>query len=70
MTLSPEDRGSLARAKALLENPGAAATVTNLIGMPIERALALLPERWCRRGQRRHAEGARDGAEGGAADAG
>ena len=46
MTLSPRDRASLARAKALLENPGAAATVTNLIGMPIERALALLPERW------------------------
>ena len=46
MTLSPGDRASLARAKALLENPGAAATVTNLIGMPIERALALLPERW------------------------
>jgi len=46
MTLSPRDQVSLARAKALLENPGAAATVTNLIGMPIERAMALLPERW------------------------
>ena len=46
MTLSPRDRASLARAKALLEHPGTAATVTNLIGMPIERALALLPEKW------------------------
>ena len=46
MTLSAADRDALARAKALLENPGVAAKVTDLIGMPIERALKLLPATW------------------------
>jgi hypothetical protein len=46
MTLSAADREALVRAKALLENPGVAAKVTDLVGMPIERALKLLPAKW------------------------
>jgi hypothetical protein len=36
----------LKRAKQLLENPGVAAKITNLIGTPIEKGFALLPENW------------------------
>ncbi len=46
MRLSAEDEEALRYAKALLENPGLAAKITGLIGMPIEKALRLLPERW------------------------
>ncbi len=46
MTLSDEDQGALRYAKALLENPGLAAKITGLIGMPIEKALQLLPGKW------------------------
>ena len=46
MTLSNEDQEALRYAKALLENPGLAAKITGLIGMPIEKALKLLPEKW------------------------
>ena len=46
MTLSYEDQEALRYAKALLENPGLAAKITGLIGMPIEKALKLLPEKW------------------------
>jgi hypothetical protein len=46
VTLSSEDREALRRAKALLENPGWAAKITGVIGMPIEKALALLPDTW------------------------
>jgi hypothetical protein len=46
VSLSTEDRDALACAKALLENPGLAAKVTGLIGMPIEKAFRLLPARW------------------------
>lgn len=46
MTLTAEDRDALAYAIALLENPGLAAKVTGLIGMPIEKAFGLLPARW------------------------
>ena len=48
MTLSDEDQEALRYAKALLENPGLAAKITGLIGMPIEKALKLLPEKWAR----------------------
>ena len=41
--LSYEDQEALRYAKALLENPGLAAKITGLIGMPIEKALQLLP---------------------------
>lgn len=46
MKLSYEDQEALRYAKALLENPGLAAKITGLIGMPIEKALQLLPEKW------------------------
>jgi hypothetical protein len=36
----------LQRAKALLENPGVAAKLASALGSPIERGLALLPDRW------------------------
>jgi len=44
--LSYEDLEALRYAKALLENPGLAAKITGLIGMPIEKALTLLPGKW------------------------
>ena len=44
--LSYEDQEALRYAKALLENPGLAAKITGLIGMPIEKALKLLPDKW------------------------
>lgn len=46
MTLTAEDAAALAHAKQLLENPGLAAKLTGLIGMPIDKALRLLPDRW------------------------
>jgi hypothetical protein len=46
VTLSHEDQEALQYAKALLENPGLAAKITGLIGMPVEKALKLLPEKW------------------------
>lgn len=46
MTLSYEDQEALRYAKALLENPSLATKITGLIGMPIEKALKLLPEKW------------------------
>ena len=48
MKLSDEDQEALRYAKALLENPGLAAKITGLIGMPIEKALKLLPEKWAK----------------------
>jgi hypothetical protein len=43
---SEQDRKELQVAKNLLENPGVAAKVTNFIGSPIEKGLALLPDSW------------------------
>ncbi len=40
------DQQDLVRAKQLLENPGLAARITNLIGSPIERGLEMLPKNW------------------------
>lgn len=40
------DRKELQSAKNILENPGVAAKVINLIGTPIEKGLGLLPENW------------------------
>lgn len=40
------DRKDLQSAKNLLENPGVAAKVTNLIGTPIEKSFGLLPDNW------------------------
>ena len=39
------DRQALQEAKAILENPGLAARLVNLLGTPIERGLKLLPDR-------------------------
>jgi len=46
MTLSDEDRADLLYAKTLLEYPSLAARITNLVGMPIEKAFSLLPAKW------------------------
>ena len=44
--LSDTDLHELQLARSLLENPGIAAKITNVIGTPIEKALRLLPENW------------------------
>jgi hypothetical protein len=44
--LSIEDLEALAYAKELLENPGLAAKVANLIGRPVEQAVQQLPRKW------------------------
>ena len=41
-----QDIESLKYAKELLENPGLAARLTNVIGMPFEKAFDYLPEQW------------------------
>jgi len=46
MRLSKEDRESLSYAKNLLENPGLAARLTNMIGKPIEAGIKWLPANW------------------------
>jgi len=46
MGLQQNELRDLKRAKKLLENPGIAAKITNLIGMPIEKGFKLLPENW------------------------
>jgi hypothetical protein len=46
MVLSDEDRAALQHAKSLLENPGLAAKITNVVGQPIEKAFQFLPEKW------------------------
>jgi EcsC protein family len=46
MKLSDDDRESLRYAKNLLEDPGLAAKITNVIGVPIEKGFELLPEKW------------------------
>ncbi|MHA3902151.1 EcsC family protein [Castellaniella sp. WN] len=43
---APADLDALRQARALLENPGLAARMTNLIGTPIEKFLDRLPEGW------------------------
>lgn len=46
MTLQKQDLDDLKKAKALLENPGLAAKITNILGTPIEKGFSLLPENW------------------------
>jgi hypothetical protein len=46
MTFQETDLNDLKKARALLENPGVAVKITNLIGIPIERGFDLLPENW------------------------
>ena len=44
MSLTDTDLADLRQAKLLLENPGLAARMTNLIGTPLEKGLAMLPK--------------------------
>lgn len=46
MSLSAAELTELAEAKRLLENPGIAAKLTNVLGKPIEKGFALLPANW------------------------
>jgi hypothetical protein len=46
MTIAGQDLNDLKKARALLENPGLAAKITSLLGMPIEKGFSLLPENW------------------------
>jgi len=46
MTFIQSDLDDLKKAKILLENPGIAAKLTNLLGTPIEKGLAALPDTW------------------------
>lgn len=43
--LTPADLVELKRAKTLLENPGLAARTAAMLGQPMERGMAMLPER-------------------------
>lgn len=45
MDLAPDDRQELARAKQRLEHAGLAIRLSNVLGKPIEKGMALLPER-------------------------
>jgi hypothetical protein len=44
--MTSEDRILLQHAKHVLEHPGLAARITNLIGRPIEKGMELLPDQW------------------------
>ncbi len=46
MEFEYKDLSDLKKAKKLLENPGIAAKITNLLGTPIEKGLELLPDNW------------------------
>jgi hypothetical protein len=46
MELTELDTRQLQVAKRLLENPGLAARITSLVGLPIEKGFELLPDRW------------------------
>ncbi len=46
MSIQGQDLSDLKRAKNLLENPGIAAKLTSLIGMPIEKGFDMLPKNW------------------------
>ena len=46
MNMSKHDLDDLRYAKSLLENPGLAAKISNLLGAPIEKGFELLPAKW------------------------
>lgn len=48
MILSSPEIEDLKTAKFLLETPGLAAKISNLVGAPIEKGFALLPKKWNR----------------------
>lgn len=45
MALSKQDLDDLRRAKRILENPGLASKLSNALGSPVEKGLAMLPDR-------------------------
>jgi len=46
MEFTELEKKQLQVAKNLLENPGLAARITNIVGVPIEKGFELLPDRW------------------------
>jgi len=46
MQMEPEHLLELERARKLLENPGLAAWITDLIGIPLEKSLKMIPGKW------------------------
>lgn len=46
MDILGKDLDDLKYAKSLMENPGLAAKITNLLGAPIEKGFDLLPKDW------------------------
>jgi len=46
MEFEQNDLNDFKKAKKILENPGIAAKITNLIGIPIEKGFELLPDNW------------------------
>ena len=46
MPLSKPELAELRRAKALLENPGLVAKLSNTLGSPIEHGMKMLPSKW------------------------
>lgn len=46
ITISESDRKELQSAKNLLENPGIAIKIANIIGLPIEKGVNKLPKNW------------------------
>ena len=46
MDITPTDLDDLKYARSLLENPGLAAKITNVLGAPIEQGFDLLPKGW------------------------
>jgi hypothetical protein len=46
MDLTAAHRQELFSAMQILENPGIAAKITNFVGTPIEKGIAMLPESW------------------------
>lgn len=48
VTLEPGDMADLRYAKSLLENPGFAVRLANLLGAPIEEGFKMLPQNWSR----------------------
>ena len=46
MEFQKNDLNDLKKAKKILENPGLAAKITDLIGTPIEKGFKLLPDNW------------------------
>jgi hypothetical protein len=46
MGISPSDLEALRQAKTLLEEPGLAAKISDVVGGPIEKGFELLPKKW------------------------